>query len=59
MTNVVAFIVGALFRSHGSFSMVGFVAGLPFLYQLVERDKKLQVPNTCAPAPITPKLTVG
>ena len=24
-------------------SMVGFVSGLPFLYQLVERDKQLQV----------------
>ena len=26
-------------------SMVGFVAGLPFMYQMVERDKQIQVPK--------------
>lgn len=40
-------------------SMVGFVAGLPFLYQLVERDKQLQVPKYLSPRTDTPKLTVG
>lgn len=40
-------------------SMVGFVAGLPFLYQLVERDKQLQVPKYLRPRTDTPKLTVG
>lgn len=40
-------------------SMVGFVAGLPFLYQMVERDKQLQVPKYLRPRTDTPKLTVG
>ncbi|MBL6782010.1 MAG: allophanate hydrolase subunit 1 [Alphaproteobacteria bacterium] len=40
-------------------SMVGFVSGLPFLYQLVERDKQLQVPKYLRPRTDTPKLTVG
>ena len=40
-------------------SMVGFVAGLPFLYQLVELDKQLQVPKYLRPRTDTPKLTVG
>ncbi len=40
-------------------SMVGFVAGLPFLYQLVERDKQLQVPKYLRPRTDTPKHTVG
>lgn len=40
-------------------SMVGFVAGLPFLYQLVERGKQLQVPKYLSPRTDTPKLTVG
>jgi urea carboxylase len=40
-------------------SMVGFVAGLPFLFQLVERDKQLQVPKYLSPRTDTPKLTVG
>ncbi len=40
-------------------SMVGFVAGLPFLYQLVERGRQLQVPKYLRPRTDTPKLTVG
>src|SRR3954447_19543205 len=40
-------------------SMVGFVAGLPFLFQLVERDKQLEVPKYLSPRTDTPKLTVG
>ncbi|KIN78758.1 5-oxoprolinase subunit B family protein [Sulfitobacter mediterraneus] len=40
-------------------SMVGFVAGLPFLYQLVERDKQLQVPKYLSPRTDTPKQTIG
>jgi KipI family sensor histidine kinase inhibitor len=40
-------------------SMVGFVAGLPFLYQLVEREKQLEVPKYLRPRTDTPKLTVG
>jgi len=40
-------------------SMVGFVAGLPFLYQMVERDKQIQAPKYLRPRTDTPKLTVG
>ncbi|HYH22280.1 MAG TPA: carboxyltransferase domain-containing protein [Azospirillum sp.] len=40
-------------------SMVGFVAGLPFLYQLVERSRQIQVPKYLRPRTDTPKLTIG
>jgi urea carboxylase len=40
-------------------SMVGFVAGLPFMYQMVARDKQIQVPKYLRPRTDTPKLTVG
>jgi urea carboxylase len=40
-------------------SMVGFVAGLPFLFQLVDRDRQLEVPKYLSPRTDTPKLTVG
>ncbi|AGI22340.1 hypothetical protein H681_02290 [Pseudomonas sp. ATCC 13867] len=40
-------------------SMVGFVAGLPFMYQMVEREKQLQVPKYLRPRTDTPKLTLG
>jgi urea carboxylase len=40
-------------------SMVGFVAGLPFLYQLVERERQLEVPKYVTPRTDTPKQTVG
>ncbi|WP_347354652.1 allophanate hydrolase subunit 1 [Intrasporangium sp.] len=40
-------------------SMVGFVAGLPFMYQMVERDKQIQVPKYLRPRTDTPPLTVG
>ncbi len=40
-------------------SMVGFVAGLPFLYQMVERDKQIQAPKYLRPRTDTPKLTIG
>lgn len=40
-------------------SMVGFVSGLPFLYQLVERERQLQVPKYVRPRTDTPKQTVG
>jgi urea carboxylase len=40
-------------------SMVGFVAGLPFLFQLVDRDKQLEVPKYLSPRTDTPRLTVG
>jgi urea carboxylase len=40
-------------------SMVGFVAGLPFLFQMVDRDKQIEVPKYLRPRTDTPKLTVG
>jgi allophanate hydrolase subunit 1 len=40
-------------------SMVGFVAGLPFLYQMVERQRQLEAPKYLRPRTDTPKLTVG
>ena len=40
-------------------SMVGFVSGLPFLYQMVDRDRQIQVPKYLRPRIDTPKLTVG
>ncbi|MGQ1798823.1 5-oxoprolinase subunit B family protein [Kocuria oceani] len=49
-------------RHHGSpwlVSMVGFVAGLPFMYQLVPREQQLEVPKYLSPRTDTPPLTVG
>ena len=40
-------------------SMVGFVSGLPFLYQLAPRERQLEVPKYLRPRTDTPKLTVG
>lgn len=40
-------------------SMVGFVAGLPFSYQMVDRSKQIQVPKYVRPRTDTPKQTVG
>ncbi|ETX28938.1 5-oxoprolinase subunit B family protein [Roseivivax isoporae] len=55
--------VDAFIEAHHSapwfVSMVGFVSGLPFLYQLVEREKQIEVPKYVRPRTDTPKLTVG
>ncbi|WP_107706305.1 5-oxoprolinase subunit B family protein [Nocardioides allogilvus] len=40
-------------------SMVGFVAGLPFMYQMVEQSRQIQVPKYLKPRTDTPKHTVG
>ena len=40
-------------------SMVGFVAGLPFLYQMVDQQRQIQSPKYLRPRTDTPKLTVG
>lgn len=40
-------------------SMVGFVAGLPFLYQMVDRERQIEVPKYLRPRTDTPKHTVG
>ncbi|MDM0006764.1 carboxyltransferase domain-containing protein [Variovorax sp. J22G73] len=40
-------------------SMVGFVAGLPFLFQMVERQRQIEVPKYLSPRTDTPRLTLG
>ena len=40
-------------------SMVGFVAGLPFMFQMVPRERQLEVPKYLRPRTDTPKQTVG
>lgn len=40
-------------------SMVGFVSGLPFLYQMVDRARQIQVPKYVRPRTDTPKQTIG
>ena len=40
-------------------SMVGFVAGLPFMFQMVERARQIEVPKYLRPRTDTPKLTIG
>src|SRR6201995_5347124 len=55
--------IDAFIKAHSSapwfVSMVGFVAGLPFLYQMVERKRQLQSPKYLRPRTDTPKLTIG
>ncbi|HET7399123.1 MAG TPA: carboxyltransferase domain-containing protein [Intrasporangium sp.] len=55
--------VQAFIEAHSSSpwitSMVGFVAGLPFLFQMVERERQLEVPKYIRPRTDTPALTVG
>lgn len=55
--------VEAFVKAHSSapwfVSMVGFVAGLPFLFQMVERAQQLEVPKYLRPRTDTPKLTIG
>ncbi len=55
--------VEAFVQAHSSapwfVSMVGFVAGLPFLFQMVERPQQLEVPKYLRPRTDTPRLTIG
>lgn len=49
-------------RHYGSpwlVSMVGFVAGLPFMFQIVPQEQQLEVPKYLSPRTDTPALTVG
>ncbi len=39
--------------------MVGFVAGLPFLFQMVPQERQLEVPKYLRPRTDTPALTIG
>lgn len=40
-------------------SMVGFVAGCPWLYQMVERQYQIEVPKYLRPRTDTPRHTIG
>lgn len=40
-------------------SMVGFAAGLPFMFQMVDRARQLQVPKYLRPRTDTPRHAVG
>jgi Allophanate hydrolase subunit 1 len=40
-------------------SMVGFVAGLPFLFQMVPQERQLELPKYLRPRTDTPALTIG
>ncbi len=40
-------------------TMVGFVAGLPFMFQMVDRERQIEVPKYLRPRTDTPKQTVG
>lgn len=40
-------------------SMVGFVSGLPFLFQMVPRERQIELPKYLRPRTDTPPLTVG
>lgn len=40
-------------------SMVGFVPGLPFCFQMVEREKQIEVPKYVRPRTYTPALAFG
>ena len=55
--------VASFIEAHSSapwfVSMVGFVSGLPFLYQMVDQPRQIQVPKYLSPRTDTPKLTVG
>lgn len=55
--------VDAFIEAHSSSpwitSMVGFVAGLPFMFQMVKQEFQLQVPKYIRPRTDTPALTVG
>jgi len=55
--------IEALIEAHSGspwmVSMVGFVAGLPFMYQMVERARQIEVPKYLRPRTDTPRLTVG
>jgi urea carboxylase len=49
-------------RHHGApwmVTAVGFVAGLPFMYQMVPRTEQIETPKYLSPRTDTPALTVG
>ena len=58
-TDAEEFIQRASRRRRGSSRWSGFVAGLPFLFQMVPRERQLEVPKYVRPRTDTPALTVG
>lgn len=46
-------------RSPWFVSQVGFVCGVPWLYQLVDRDRQIQAPKYVRPRTDTPRHTIG
>ena len=55
----VADLVAAHSGSPWFVSMVGFVAGCPWMFQMVEQDKQIQVPKYVRPRTDTPKQCIG
>ncbi len=55
--------VGSFIEAHHKspwfVSQVGFVCGAPWLYQMVDRDRQIQVPKYIRPRTDTPQLTIG
>ena len=55
--------IGELVEAHSGspwfVSMVGFVAGIPWMYQMVERSKQIQSPKYVRPRTDTPRQTVA
>jgi len=55
----VAEFINAHHSSPWFVSMVGFVAGCPWLYQMVEREYQIEVPKYLRPRTDTPRHTIG
>jgi urea carboxylase len=55
----VADLIAAHSGSPWFVSMVGFVAGCPWMFQMVEQDKQIQVPKYVRPRTDTPKQCIG
>ncbi|MEC9248427.1 MAG: carboxyltransferase domain-containing protein [Pseudomonadota bacterium] len=51
--------INAHHRSPWFVSQVGFVCGVPWLYQMVERERQLEVPKYVRPRTDTPRHTIG
>lgn len=51
--------IEAYSRSPWFVSMVGFVSGLPFMFQMVPQEEQLEVPKYLRPRTDTPKQTIG
>ncbi len=52
-------VVEAMTSAPWIVTMLGFVPGLPFCYQLVPRDRQIQVPKYVRPRTDTPERTFG